>query len=140
MRFMPPFYPSIFVCLYLVFVFALTACSSNKATLNVTATDQGYDSSTYTVPAGAEVTVNLINKGAIVHVFNILKQGEHVSPPYKPEDEAKIMWELVAKVGETKSGTFTAPTEPGEYDIICRVPGHIQLGMAATLIVEEAKK
>jgi plastocyanin len=115
----------------------LTACGSKKATLNVTATDQGYDSSTYTVPAGAEVTVNMTNNGAAAHVFAVLKRGEHVTPPYKPTDEDKIFWELVAKAGETQSGTFTAPTEPGEYDIICRVPGHIELGMIATLIVEE---
>jgi plastocyanin len=114
----------------------LTACGSKKVTLNVTANDQSYDSSTYTVPAGAEVAVNLTNTGAAAHVFDILKLGEHVTPPYQPTDKEKILWELVAKAGETTSGTFTAPTEPGEYDIICRVPGHIQLGMTATLIVE----
>ena len=124
------------VIFVLVLVLALTACSSNKVTLNVTTNDQGYDSSTYTVPAGAEVTVNLTNKGAAAHVFDILKLGEHVTPPYQPSDKDKILWELVAKTGETTSGTFTAPTEPGEYDIICRVPGHIQLGMTATLVVE----
>jgi hypothetical protein len=56
----------------LAFALILTACSSNKTTLNVTATDQGYVSSTYTVPAGAEVTVNLTNSGAMAHVFDIL--------------------------------------------------------------------
>ena len=121
-----------------VFVFALmlTACGSNKVTLNVTATDQGYDSHTYTVPAGAEVTVNLTNKGNLPHVFDILKLGEHITPPYQEQDEEKILWELAALAGKSKSGTFTAPTEPGEYDIICRVPGHIELGMTATLIVK----
>jgi plastocyanin len=126
----------IFVILVFVLALALSACGSKKVTLNVTATDQSYDSSTYTVPAGAEVTVNLINTGAAAHVFDILKLGEHVTPPYNPTDKDKILWELVAKAGETQSGTFTAPTDPGEYDIICRVPGHIQLGMTATLIVK----
>jgi plastocyanin len=126
----------IFAIVVFVVALALTACGSNKATLNVTTTDQGYDSSTYTIPAGAEVTVNMTNKGAQAHVFDILKLGGHVTPPYQPADKDKILWELVAKAGETTSGTFTAPTEPGEYDIICRVPGHIQLGMTATLIVE----
>jgi uncharacterized cupredoxin-like copper-binding protein len=121
-----------------MFVFALivSACGSNKVTLNVTATDEGYDSSTYTVPAGAEVTVNMTNNGALAHVFDILKQGEHVTPPYSEKDEDKILWELVVLAGTTKSGSFTAPTEPGEYDIICRVPGHIETGMVATLIIE----
>ena len=126
----------IFVIVVFVLALTLTACGPKQVTLNVTANDQSYDSSTYTVPAGAEVTVNLTNNGALAHVFDILKLGEHVTPPYKPTDHDKILWELVAKTGETKSGTFTAPTEPGEYDIICRVPGHMQLGMTATLIVE----
>jgi plastocyanin len=126
----------IFVITMLLLALTLTACGSNKVTLNITATDQGYDSHTYTVPAGAEVTVNMTNNGAVAHTFNILKLGEHVTPPYQNSDEDKILWELVAKTGETVSGVFTAPTQPGEYDIICRVPGHIQLGMTATLIVE----
>jgi len=115
----------------------LSSCGSNKATLNVTTTDKGYDSATYTVPAGAEVTLNMTNNGILEHEFAILKLGEHVTPPFGPKDEDKILWELDAvQAGTTLSGTFTAPTEPGEYDVICGVPGHIELGMTATLIVK----
>jgi uncharacterized cupredoxin-like copper-binding protein len=122
-----------------VFVLALTltACGSNKTTLNVTATDEGYDSSTYTVPAGKEVTLNMTNKGVLEHEFAILKLGEHVTPPFGEKDEDKILWELDGvEAGTTKSATFTAPTEPGEYDVICGIPGHIEKGMIATLIVK----
>jgi uncharacterized cupredoxin-like copper-binding protein len=115
----------------------LTACGSNKVTLNVTTTDKGYDSPTYTVPAGAEVTLNMTNTGVLEHEFAILKLGEHVIPPFGDKDEDKILWELDAvQAGTTKSDTFTAPTEPGEYDVICGIPGHIELGMTATLIVK----
>jgi len=116
----------------------LAACGgSKKTTLNATATDTGYDSPTYTVPAGAEVTLNLTNKGAIEHEFAVLKKGEHVTPPFGEKDEGKIFWELDGvAAGTTASGTFTAPTEPGEYDVICGIPGHIELGMTATLIVK----
>ncbi|HSB01292.1 MAG TPA: sulfocyanin-like copper-binding protein [Anaerolineales bacterium] len=123
--------------LILALSLVLAACSSNKTTLNVTATDTGYDSKTYTVPAGAEVKLNLTNTGAIEHEFAILKKGEHVTPPFGEKDEGKILWELDGvAAGTTKSGTFTAPTEPGEYDVICGIPGHIELGMTATLIVK----
>ncbi len=123
--------------LFLALSLILTACGSNKTTLNVTTTDTGYDSKTYTVPAGAKVNLNLTNKGFTEHEFAILKKGEHVTPPFGEKDENKIFWELdgVAS-GTTKSDTFTAPTEPGEYDIICGIPGHIELGMTATLIVK----
>ena len=115
----------------------LTACGSKKTTLNVTTTDTGYDSPTYTVPAAGEVTLNLTNNGTIEHEFAILLLGQHVDPPFGEKDEGKIFWELdgVAS-GETKSDTFTAPTEPGEYDVICGIPGHIEMGMTATLIVK----
>jgi len=121
----------------LILVFSLTACGAKKTTLNVTATDAGYDSMTYSIPAGAEVTVNMTNNGAIEHEFVIMKLGQHVVAPFGPKDEGNIFWELDAvAAGTTKSDTFTAPTEPGEYDVICGVPGHIEMGMIATLIVK----
>lgn len=123
--------------LVLALLLILTACGSPKNTLNVTSTDAGYDSPTYTVSAGAEVTLNMTNTGTVEHEFAILKKGEHVTPPFGDKDEDKIFWELDGvDAGETKSDTFTAPTEPGEYDIICGIPGHIELGMVATLIVK----
>ena len=128
----------ILVVAVIVLALTLTACGgSNKVTLNVTATDQGYDSKTYTVPAGAQVTLNMTNDGATEHEFAILKLGEHVTPPFGEKDEGKILWELDGvQPGTTKSDTFTAPTEPGEYDVICGIPGHIEMGMTATLIVK----
>ena len=120
-----------------VLALTLTACGSDKVTLNVTATDEGYDSLTYTVPAGKEVTLNMTNKGVLEHEFAILKLGEHVTPPFGEKDEDKILWELDGvEAGTTKSATFTAPTAPGQYDVICGIPGHIERGMVATLIVK----
>lgn len=125
------------IILVLALSVILTACGSNKATLNVIATDKGYDSTTYTVPAGAEVKLNLTNNDSTEHEFAILKKGEHVIPPFGDKDENKILWELDGvESGTTKSGTFTAPTEPGEYDVICGLPGHIERGMTATLVVK----
>ena len=127
----------ILVSVVFALALTLTACGSNKTTLNVTATDEGYDSSTYTVPAGKEVTLNMTNKGVLEHEFAILKLGEHVTPPFGEKDEDKILWELDGvEAGTTKSATFTAPTEAGEYDVICGIPGHIEKGMIATLIVK----
>jgi uncharacterized cupredoxin-like copper-binding protein len=123
--------------LVLVLSLALTACGGNRVTLNVSATDSGYDSKVYTVPAGANVTLNLTNNGAVAHEFAILKLGEHVTPPFGEKDEDKILWELDGvDPNTTKSDTFTAPTQPGEYDVICGIPGHIEMGMVATLVVK----
>ncbi|SRR6266496_588000 len=125
------------IVLILALSLLLTACGSNKVTLSVTATDTGYDSATYTVPAGAEVTVQMRNDGALQHEFAILKLGDHVTPPFGETDEDKILWELDGvDAGTTKSDTFTAPTQPGSYDVICGIPGHIEKGMIATLVVK----
>jgi len=115
----------------------LTACGGGGSTLNVTITDFAYDHATYTVPAGAEVTMNVKNNGAVEHEFAIMKLGTSVTPPFGEKDEGNIFWELDAiEAGTTKSGTFTAPTEPGTYEVICGLEGHIEKGMVASLIVK----
>jgi uncharacterized cupredoxin-like copper-binding protein len=133
-----------------MFAFTLTSCISStntatldgpsQATLNVKVTGQGYDSSTYVVPAGADVTVHFTNDAPLPHIFAVLKQDEHVTPPFQPKDEEKIMWKITAQTGETRSDIFKAPTKPGKYDIVCPFPGHIEYGMTATLVVEDEKK
>ena len=127
------------VFLVLALTLVLTACGGKPGTVTVkvTSTDTGYDSKTYTVPAGAEVTLSLTNTGSVVHEFAIIKLGEHVTSPFGEDDESKIFWELDGvDPGTTKTDTFTAPTEPGTYDVVCGIPGHIELGMVATLIVK----
>lgn len=126
------------VVVMFVLALVLTACGGpKKVTLNVTATDTGYDSTSYNVPAGAKVTLNMTNTGVLEHEFAILKLGEHVTPPFGEKDEDKILWELDGvQAGTTKSDSFTAPTEPGSYDVICGIPGHIEKGMVATLVVK----
>ena len=109
------------IAVVVVFVLALTltACGGNK------------------VPAGAQVTLNMTNNGVLQHEFAILKLGEHVTPPFGEKDEDKILWELDGvDAGTSKSATFTAPTQPGSYDVICGIPGHIEKGMIATLVVK----
>jgi Sulfocyanin (SoxE). len=127
----------ILVTIVLSLSLALTACGTKTTTLNVSTTDTSYDSPTYTVPAGGKVNLTMTNNGAVEHEFAILKLGEQVTLPFSDDDEAKILWELDGVApGETKSDTFTAPTEPGEYSVICGIPGHIEMGMLATLIVK----
>jgi len=118
---------------------ALTACGSkgNTATIDVTITDWAYSPTSFTVPAGAEVTLNAKNNGAVEHEFAIMKLGTSVTPPFGDKDEGNIYWELdEIQAGTTKTGTFTAPTEPGTYEVICGLPAHIEQGMVASLVVK----
>lgn len=70
------------------------------------------------------------------HEWVLLKQGTRVTLPFSEDDEDKVYWEIEAKAGESKEGSFVAPLEPGTYDIVCGKPRHIERGMKGTLIIK----
>lgn len=115
----------------------LAACAPSGPTINVTLNDFSYTPNTFTVPAGATVTLNAKNNGSVEHEFAIMKKGTSVTPPFGDKDEGNIYWELdEIGAGTTKSATFTAPSEPGDYEVVCGLLGHIEKGMVATLTVK----
>lgn len=100
-----------------------------------------YDPSTITVKAGEEVKITFENTGSVEHTFNILKADaelEHIMEEMPSEEhlhEELLMDMHETAPGASNSATFTAPTEVGDYNIVCTLPGHIQAGMVATLRV-----
>jgi len=58
-----------------------------------------------------------------------------VSVPFDDDDEGKIYWEVELDAGKSETVKFTAPSEPGTYDVVCGTPGHIEQGMTGTLTV-----
>jgi plastocyanin len=117
-------------------VLILAACASGPEKISVTTTDFKFEPTTWTVPAGGEVELTLVNDGTLEHEWVIIKQGMEVTIPFDADDEEKVYWEMEAEPGETKTETFTAPSEPGTYTIVCGTPAHLEQGMAGTLIVE----
>lgn len=89
------------------------------------------------VPAGAEVTVNLDNQGGLEHNWAVVKKGVELPIPFMPDQNKDLLyWEAgVLQAGQKDSETFTAPSEPGEYIVICTVAGHYP-AMQGRLIVE----
>lgn len=116
---------------------ALTACGASGPTTNlkVDMVEFMFEPADYSIPAGQEITLDLSNNGAVVHEFVIMKFGTNVGENFGPEDEANIYWEAELDPGRSDSLTFTAPNEPGEYQIVCGTEGHYQAGMVAKLIV-----
>ena len=117
---------------------ALASCGGGGATttINVTTTDFQFTPNQFTVPAGQEITVNVLNTGAVVHNFIIMKLGTTAGEAYDEDDDANVFWEEVdIQPGGDISATFTAPAVPGEYQVVCRTPGHIASGMIGKLIV-----
>ncbi len=127
-----------FQCLLIVLpALALASCggAGPATTINVTMTDFLFTPNSFIVPASQEITVNSTNTGAVIHNFVIMKLGQTAGDVFNDEDIPNIYWAIEIPSGGSKSGTFTAPTEPGEYQVVCRTEGHIASGMVAKLIV-----
>jgi uncharacterized cupredoxin-like copper-binding protein len=120
----------------------LTSCGGGgpTTTINVMMTDFQFTPNQFTVPAGQEITLNVTNTGAVVHNFIIMKLGTTAGATYEDDDDANVYWEeRDIQPGGDFSVTFTAPTEPGEYEVVCRTEGHIASGMIAKLTVVAAE-
>lgn len=99
------------------------------------ARDFEFSPSSWKVPAGALLVLDFENEGTVEHFLVVIK--DHVVVDTTADlDSSLILAELRAGPGERDSATFPAPGEPGSYQVICRVPGHIEAGMTAELIVE----
>lgn len=127
--------------LFFVLVLAaltLAACGGGKGpstTIDLTMTDFRYEPSEFVVPAGKEITLNATNNGAVVHEFVLMKYGTNIGEKFGDEDEGNIYWEVEVEPGKSVSVTFTAPSEPGEYQVVCGTEGHFEAGMAGKLTV-----
>ena len=111
-----------------------------EVTLQPVGNQMQYEQTSFTVPAGEEITLTFENTAtspAMEHNVVILTSNDDavvtrvgqaamsaVDTEYVPEDEAILAHTSMAAPGETVSVTFTAPSEPGEYRYICTFPGH----------------
>lgn len=123
----------------LVLLLTLSACGGGTASpttdIKVTLTDFQFVPNQFTVPAGQEISVQAANNGAVIHNFVIMNLGQTAGTEYTKEDDANVYWKLELAAGGSTDTTFTAPTEPGEYEVVCSTPGHVQAGMIGKLIV-----
>jgi len=128
---------SIFI-IVVVLALALSACGGSKkpsTDIKVEFSDFAFTPDSWVIPAGQEITLTATNAGAVVHEFVIMKLGTTVGDDFGDEDEDNIYWEVEAEAGNTITVTFTAPTEPGEYQIVCGTEGHFVAGMVGSLTV-----
>lgn len=116
----------------------LTACGAGNApstNLKVEFTDFAFNPTKFVIPAGQEITLNAKNSGAVEHEFVIMKFGAAVGDDFGDEDEENIYWEVELQAGESATVTFTAPSQPGEYQLVCGTEGHFVAGMVGTVVV-----
>ena len=119
----------------------LVSCGGGGPSTNidVTMTDFQFQPNQFTVPAGQEISFSSTNNGAVVHNFVIMKLGTAAGDFFDEEDVPNVYWEVELLSGASTETSFTAPSEPGEYQVICRTEGHIVSGMTAKLTVVPAE-
>ena len=126
-----------------LFALLLAACSSGQSVTKITVTvkEFAFDPNVITVTAGEPVELTFINEGAVEHDFAVevisvtdvstSGSGDH----HMSGDHSNYALHTSTPAGETSTLTFT-PTEPGTYQIICSVPGHLEAGMTGELVVK----
>jgi uncharacterized cupredoxin-like copper-binding protein len=88
--------------------------------------DNVANSVVWTVPADARVRVSLENQGALEHNWAVVKMGETIPEVFDSSANGDLLLYDTGLVdaGSTSSETFTAPAEPGRYQVICTIAGH----------------
>lgn len=87
-------------------------------TIEVEATDFAFQPDRLTIEADKTINLTLVNQGRLVHDLSIPELNLH----------------LVARPGETTATALTV-TQPGEYQMLCTVPGHANAGMVGLVVV-----
>ena len=116
---------------------ALTSCGASgpSTDIDLTMTDFQFTPNSVTIPAGQEIALHVANTGAVAHEFVIFKLGTDAGDEFDEGDQQNVYWKVEALPGQSATLTFTAPTEPGEYSVVCGIPGHIMAGMVGKLTV-----
>ena len=127
----------VFSTIMLVCMFIVAACGGNRPSTNlkVDMVEFIFTPAEFVIPAGQEITITAVNNGAVIHEFVIMNFGQTIGDDFGDEDEGNIYWEVEAEPGKTVTATFTAPTEPGEYQVVCGTEGHFIAGMVGKLTV-----
>lgn len=113
----------------------LSACQADgpSTQLNVELNDFAITPNQLAVPAGSEIQVRITNTGVVVHNFYMMKYGVDVGEQFDEDDISNAYWDAEVQQDDTATFSFTAPDQPGIYQIVCGMPGHLQAGMVGTL-------
>jgi uncharacterized cupredoxin-like copper-binding protein len=119
------------------------ACSGGaEADVTVTLRDDGITLSSDTLPAG-ETTFEGVNEGTETHELEVFIVPDGVDANALPVEgdtvPADAMLEVVDEVEDIAPGTaglLNLTLDPGNYAVICNLPGHYANGMHTTFTVE----
>ncbi|MBK7894488.1 MAG: hypothetical protein IPJ90_06295 [Anaerolineaceae bacterium] len=80
----------------------------------------------WNVNAGGQVAVQLTNNGTTQHNWAVIKMDAEMPATFDSAANADLILHETGLVdaGSDFRETFVAPTEPGDYLVICTVAGH----------------
>jgi len=114
----------------------LAACGPQQVAIAAKMSEFEYQPPNWEVPASAQVTLTLTNDGTFVHTWTLMEAGYTVTPPFTKDDNQHVLQAFQVDVGQVQTFTFSAPSKPGTYEIVCAEPGHLEAGMKGTLTVK----
>jgi plastocyanin len=114
----------------------LSACGPKHVSISAAMTEFQYDPPTWQVPANSIISLTLTNNGTALHTWTLMESGYTVTPPFSQDDKQHVLQAFQVDVDQTQTFTFTAPSQPGTYEIVCSEPGHLEAGMKGTLTVQ----
>jgi uncharacterized cupredoxin-like copper-binding protein len=118
---------------------ATGAAGGSTTAVDVTLSEWAVKASQSTVPAGT-VNFKVKNAGTVGHEMVVIKTDLAADKlPIKGSavDTSKLdVIDTLAEFGAGSTKDLSVTLEPGQYVLICNLPGHYQLGMRTTLTVQ----
>jgi uncharacterized cupredoxin-like copper-binding protein len=110
---------------------------ASDQTVNIEAGEMFFKPTSFAVKAGS-VKFVLKNTGAVVHELIVLKTDAPINSLKVGSDSRVSEDASVGEVSETDAGATKATViklTPGNYLLVCNIPGHYAGGMRATMVV-----
>lgn len=133
--------PMMCVIAAVMLLIILTACGANgeQGQTNVMMSPYAFGPATITVKQGSEVTLKLFNTEVTQHgdphSWTLMEAGYKVEAPFSDEDRQHVLVEKKVFPDESETLTFVAPSEPGEYQVVCTTFLQLEGGMRGKLVV-----
>ncbi|NUQ38213.1 MAG: hypothetical protein HUU23_10520 [Caldilineales bacterium] len=136
-----------FVAVLAVAIFLLTACgapsnSTEPATVAITLTEFGIESSRESFEVGVPYQFVVTNKGAISHEVMLMAptMANQMDMDMEEMDEMALATivedDLPPGATKTFDYTFTEPAATGDLELACHVSGHYEAGMKLPITVK----
>ncbi len=122
---------------FAVFCLAISACSGRTSqtskVINVVVSEYRYVPAEWRIPAGQDITLQISNQGQQDHEWVLLKDPP--SEPFDAGEEANILFKVAIKAGQSLTIQFKAPAAPGEYSVTSGIPGDLEKGLEAKVVI-----